>query len=572
MVKINAFSNVYFINFLYKAVDGEALEPMCLCFYDRNNKKFETYTENEIKEIKSWPYNDSSSALFVMANAYSDSGCFVELGWDKPNYIVDCYSEWRRFSNSNQTNSDEKCWAADLRSIDLSDCFGFKNTDGSCFDDFILDEETENVFCCMKILRKVMMFFNFYSDRMVLSEALFGGEYVACLYEIEKRGIPVDVEILNLLKNDWDKFKMEFIDNVEIGSRIYRDGKFITNNFKEYVEENNMEWPRDKNGKLSVDEDTFKEMSLVYPDVEPLRYLKKTLSTMNNFRLSVGIDGRNRTCLRPFVSKTGRNQPGSSKFIFGLPRWMRGLIKPTPGKSLCYIDWSQQEFGIAAALSNDENMICAYESGDPYMQFAIQAGEAPEGATKHTHGLIRAKFKTCILAVQYCMGKKALALRLGSTYEEATELLNKHKITYSKYWEWSDNILRYALHKRELVTRLGWRMRVINASDRASNSLRNFPMQANGSDMLRLACVEMRKQQISVIATVHDAILIEANTSEIDAHREMAMNIMADVSFKLLKNLKLRSEFKIIGEGDRYMDEKGREMWEIVVSKIQPAG
>ena len=83
-----------------------------------------------------------------------------------------------------------------------------------------------------------------------------------------------------------------------------------------------------------------------------------------------------------FSSKTGRNQPSNSKFVFGLSAWLRGLIKPSPGYGLAYIDWSQQEFGIAAALSGDHRMQEAYLSGDPYLTFAKQAGAAQADATK----------------------------------------------------------------------------------------------------------------------------------------------------------------------------------------------
>jgi DNA polymerase I len=51
---------------------------------------------------------------------------------------------------------------------------------------------------------------------------------------------------------------------------------------------------------------------------------------------------------------------------------------------VAYIDWSQQEFGIAAALSGDIAMQAAYGSGDPYLDFAKQAGAVPRHATKTT--------------------------------------------------------------------------------------------------------------------------------------------------------------------------------------------
>jgi DNA polymerase I-like protein with 3'-5' exonuclease and polymerase domains len=47
--------------------------------------------------------------------------------------------------------------------------------------------------------------------------------------------------------------------------------------------------------------------------------------------------------------------------------WLRGLIKPSPGHAVAYIDWSQQEIGIAGALSGDQALQAAYRSGDCYL-------------------------------------------------------------------------------------------------------------------------------------------------------------------------------------------------------------
>ncbi len=93
--------------------------------------------------------------------------------------------------------------------------------------------------------------------------------------------------------------------------------------------------------------------------------------------------------------------PSNSKFIFGPPTWLRGLIKPEPGMVVTYVDWSQQEFGIAASLSGDRAMMDAYRSGDPYLAFGKQAGRIPTDGTKQTHGAERDLFKACVLGVQY---------------------------------------------------------------------------------------------------------------------------------------------------------------------------
>src|SRR4051794_6484331 len=146
--------------------------------------------------------------------------------------------------------------------------------------------------------------------------------------------------------------------------------------------------------------------------------------------LSVGSDGRNRTMLSAFRARTGRNQPSNSKFIFGPSAWLRSLIRPEPGNTIAYIDWSQQEFGIAASLSNDMAMMDAYRSGDPYLTFAKQARAAPPDAMKASHGAVRDQYKTVALGTLYSMGAAAIAEQTGLATPYAADLLRKHRETY----------------------------------------------------------------------------------------------------------------------------------------------
>ena len=78
--------------------------------------------------------------------------------------------------------------------------------------------------------------------------------------------------------------------------------------------------------------------------------------------------------LSAFRSKTSRNQPSNSAFVFGLNAAFRSLIKPEQGRAFAVLDFGGQEFGIAAYFSGDRNMIAAYESGDPYSDWARKAG------------------------------------------------------------------------------------------------------------------------------------------------------------------------------------------------------
>jgi hypothetical protein len=57
------------------------------------------------------------------------------------------------------------------------------------------------------------------------------------------------------------------------------------------------------------------------------------------------------------------------------------------------------------------------------------------------------------------------------------------------------------------VTVFGWPVRVGDRSN--PRFLRNFPMQANGAEMLRVACcLGTERRGIEICAPIHDAVLI----------------------------------------------------------------
>ena len=182
--------------------------------------------------------------------------------------------------------------------------------------------------------------------------------------------------------------------------------------------------------------------------------------------------------LSPFSSKTGRNQPSNSKFPFGPSVWVRGLIRPEAGWSLAYVDWSQQEFGIAAALSGDEAMMAAYRSGDPYLTFAKQAGTVPDDATRQSHPMERELFKQCALAVQYGMAERSLSERLGKPVMVGQQLLRQHRATYPRFWKWSEAAVNCSLLGMPLQTVFGWTLHPTTKPN--PRSLATFPVQANG--------------------------------------------------------------------------------------------
>jgi DNA polymerase I len=399
-----------------------------------------------------------------------------------------------------------------------------------------------------------------------LPRALLRGRYGAAVAAMEWTGTPIDLEKLALLREHWTSIQDELIVEMDAHYGVFVGRTFKAEHFARWLATNRIPWPLLESGNLALDDDTFRKMARAYPAVSPLRELRSALSELRLQDLAVGWDGRNRTLLSTFRSRTGRNQPSNSKFIFGPSVWLRGLIKPPPGLGLAYIDWKQQEFGIAAALSGDGAMQAAYQTGDPYLAFAKQARAVPEDATRETHDHQRELFKQCILATQYGMEATSLALRIAQPEIVARDLLRAHRQAYARFWRWSDAAVDQAMLHGQLQTRFGWHIHVVDNPN--PRSLRNFPMQANGAEMLRIACCLATEGGIEICAPVHDAVLISAPLDRLADDIARMRAAMAEASRAVLAGFELGTDVSEIHFPHRYMDKRGTVMWDRVFGLI----
>ncbi len=349
---------------------------------------------------------------------------------------------------------------------------------------------------------------------------------------------------------------------------IETDGEwtFSTARFAAWLIRNGLPWPRLESGALDLSEEAFRQAARRFPAVAPLHELRTTLSQLRLNELAVGRDGRNRCLLSPFRATTGRNQPSNSRFIFGPSCFLRGLIRPEPERAVAYLDWSAQEIGIAGALSGDRAMMEAYATGDPYLWLAKQGNHVPPEATKRTHPAIRDTFKVVYLAANYGMGEHSLAQLIGQPTAQARELLRLHRERFPTFWRWSDSAVNRVMLGKPLWTVFGWQLRP--GPDPKPTSLRNFPVQANGAEMLRLACCLLTERGIAVCCPVHDAVLIEASVERIEETVTDAQASMREASELVLGGFALRTDAKIVRHPDRYMDTRGADLWERVTGML----
>jgi hypothetical protein len=516
------------------------------------------------------PFPTGPDTLLIAYYASAEVGSFKDCNWSLQNtYILDLFTEFRARTNGRNTPNGASLLGAltyfGLDGIDASEKQDLRTLilsggPWSPAEKAAIIKYCESDILALQQLLAVML------PQIDLPRALVRGRFMRAAAAIEWAGTPIDVVTLELLRRYWTDIQDDLIAAIDQHYGVFEGHSFRLERWERWLIAHGIPWPRLPSGRLDLSDDIFRQMARAYPKVALMRELRSALSDLRLADLAVGRDGRNRTLLSAFRARSGRNAPSNSKFIFGPSVWLRSLIMPPPGHAVAYIDWQQQEFGIAGVLSGDENMIAAYLSGDSYLAFAKQAGAVPPDATKDTHTTQRELFKTCALGVIFGMEEYTLASRIGQPTIVGRDLLRSHHETYRRFWRWSDAAVDHAVLTGTLTTVFGWPIHV--GENFNPRSLRNFPMQANGAEMLRLACCFATDQGIEICAPVHDAVLICGPLDHIDADVERMRACMAKASRAVLDGFELRTDVHVVRHPDRYHDPRGTVMWNRVMQLV----
>ena len=158
----------------------------------------------------------------------------------------------------------------------------------------------------------------------------------------------------------------------------------------------------------------------------------------------------------------------------------------------------------------------------------------------------------------------------------ARSLIAAHKRRYPKFWRWSEALVARGMQGSSLSTVFGWRLHPTEYS--RATTLMNFPMQANGAEILRLACCLGIERGVRICAPVHDAHSDPRHRS-IGSKRisPPCARAMAEASRVVLNGFELITECPDTGEDDfpqiirypdRYMDKRGDKMWKTVTELV----
>jgi DNA polymerase I len=179
---------------------------------------------------------------------------------------------------------------------------------------------------------------------------------------------------------------------------------------------------------------------------------------------------------------------------------------------------------------------------------------------------VREHFKQCCLGVNYGMQERSLAFRIQQLPIVARGLLELHRDSFRRFWAWSDSATDFGALYGWQMTRCGWVNRVFPEPN--PRSLRNFPMQANGAELLRLACCLGTERGVRICAPVHDAVLIRAPAEDFEPAIVTMQEAMAEASRVILKGFELRSDVKRVKPSERYSDKRGADTFQKILNLL----
>jgi len=556
------FRETWLCDFEFNGQAGDPPDPLCLVAREYHTGRELRLWRHELRCRKRAPFDTGPDSLFVSYFACAELGCFCSLGWPLPNNVLDLFVEHRVETNGLDLLTDNSL----LRALAHRGLAGLDGARKETMRDRIMNwtggtaSEQQDIFnYCADDTAALGRLLDRMAPEIDWPRALLRGRVMMSVAIMERHGVPIDTRTWNTLTEAWEPLKTRLITEVDRDYGIYDGTTFKTDRFKAWLSLNGIPWPYYPSGVPQLDGDTFRDMSLSYPQVAPLHQLRQSTAQLRLTGLTIGRDGRNRCLLSPFRASSSRNQPSNSKFIFGPATWIRSLIKPSEGHAVGYIDWSGQEYGITAALSGCEAMLDSYRSGDPHFHFAKRAGLVPADAAPSDYPAIREACKRCNLGTNYGLTATGLALRLGIALVDARELLARHHEIYWRFWQWLDQIVSSAMLNNRIVSTFGWPLQITAGTK--PRTVQNFAAQSNGAEAMRIAAIAATEAGIEVCCPVHDAFLIHAPLDRIDNDVALLRDIMRRASLAVTGGLEIRTDAKIVKFPDRFSDERGAAMW-----------
>jgi hypothetical protein len=594
---VSNFGNVVVCDFEYEVADGDLPNVVCMVAHELDENL------RHVRTVKRWqgefgaapPFDVGPDTLFVAYSAWAEMTCFKVLGWQFPVHIFDQHTAYLAATNillpyepdvvrkKQKKGLEAACPAYALtggwegiNKNEIRKAIGEGTWRGRYSPAEIMDYCNEDVRMESLLLRAQLRGRGSMAPADTARVIYWSNYSAKCIALIQARGMPIDMFLWNLVQENKAAVIRELLRRFDPShgddDPIYtQDGEWSYRRFERWLIRTGVTaWPRLPSGQLDVSGDAFRMMYHI-PGVEGLHALRDSLGVIVRAKLPIGKDGRNRPSIFPFGTATGRN--AHAKSLYNAHASMRSFMVFSPDSIGAYLDWRTQEVGVAAALSGDHALIEDYSAGDIYHALARLCGRTTEPDPikwKKAHPEMRQQMKPLQLGINYGMGVRSLARGLDRHPLIASEIIERHRRRYPRFWEWREGMVQTAMLERRIESVFGWPLLISGSPNQ--RTLYNFPMQSGGAEMLRLATMRLCDAGIVPIMLIHDGILFEESDPEkIEHAKEIMMGAGRDCCDGLVIGV---DTDQMLRGGARYRDKRpvAREMWEAIMDVLRAIG
>lgn len=276
----------------------------------------------------------------------------------------------------------------------------------------------------------------------------------------------------------------------------------------------------------------FRELSKLkstYVDSLPLLLNKRTNRIHTSYNQAVAVTGRlssNNPNLQNIPIRTDRGREIRKAFI---PRNEEFVLLSA--------DYSQIELRIIAAISEDKEMMAAFQQGIDI--HAATAAKVYNVALEDVTSDMRRNSKSVNFGIIYGVSAFGLSENLGIPRSEAKMLIDNYFAQYPSIKKYMDDQIKFASENGYVQTLLGrkrW-LKDINSSNAvvrgfAERNAINMPIQGTAADLIKLAMIAIHKAfkeqnlKSRMLLQVHDELVFDAHRSELEIIKPLILDLM----------------------------------------------
>jgi hypothetical protein len=585
----------------YVHVEGERHDPVCLAWKVYPEGRMQVARREEVLRWKELPFPVGPKTVCVSYNAGAEAAFLMNLDVPQPVLWYDVMVEEAMLRNVAVSKTRRLAFArrhpelfkpgSTIGQLEAARLYGVEcgeQAEKEQARGVILsrawERGDEGVWreieqYCMSDVEVTEQLFAKLEPRTVFVQAVLRGSYAAEVGRMAQRGIPADVTAYQRLCEQYKPVLIQYRKAWDLeGGRLTPRGSIRPAWWEQKLAAlgRTERYPRTKTGRASTQLAHVLRLAREREDDAELvelagwLELKKLLPERKGgegVRVpALGSDGRFRYDMFAFGTHTGRSLGKSNEAIMQMVAWMRGFISPPQGEVLVYLDFEGQEVAIAAALSKDEELRRAYESGDVYIAIAKMAGAITADTSEEEARRIRRAYKVLTLGRNYGMSFRSFWEKSGVSHAAAARAWQFFLRRFNRLDRWQRQLLEQARQRGWMQTRWGWRATVY--PDTRRTALLNWPIQAAGADVLRMAVLRAAAEGFAVVAVAYDAMLVSVPEAGAEA-RIAELQGLVEEAAELTVGIRIRVGCQTIRPGERFLTEETLPEWEKVMQALE---